>query len=102
MINSKFTPLVYTFLTHIPRGKVVTYGQIAKKIKCPSPRLIGNILHTNTDPIKYPCYKVVNTQGKVSASYAYGGKKAQIKKLQNDGIEVRNGKVDLKIYFWNP
>ena len=51
---------VYDFLLTIPKGKVVTYGQIAeyfgnKKLA----RVIGNILHNNPDEDKYPCYKVV-------------------------------------------
>ncbi|KKP58246.1 MAG: hypothetical protein UR52_C0021G0002 [Candidatus Gottesmanbacteria bacterium GW2011_GWA1_34_13] len=101
-INSRSTPLVYQFLLQIPKGKVVTYGMIAKQIGCKSARLIGNILHQNPNPQKFPCYKVVNAEGKIAINYAYGGKKEQIKRLKKDGIEVKNDKVNLKKYLWTP
>ena len=49
---------VYHYLKQIPKGKVVTYGCIAeylgnKKLA----RVVGNILHTNPNEEKYPCYK---------------------------------------------
>ena len=52
---------VYEFLLTIPKGKVVTYGQIAeylgnKKLA----RVVGNILHNNPNEEKYPCYVDLN------------------------------------------
>ena len=92
---------VYDFLATIPRGKVVTYGQIAIFLGNSNyARTVGNILHENPDGEKYPCYKVVNTQGKLSENYAFGGLAAQKQRLEEEGIPVNNGKVDLKIYKW--
>ena len=55
---------VYEYLRTIPKGKVVTYGQIAEYLGNKKfVRIVGNILHVNPDPIKYPCYKVVNSKG---------------------------------------
>ncbi len=90
---------VYEFLTKIPKGKVVTYGQIAeylgnKKLA----RAIGNILHNNPDEYKYPCYKVVDSKGNLSRSFAFGGIEKQKEKLEKDGIVVTNYKVDLSKY----
>lgn len=92
---------VYDFLATIPRGKVVTYGQIAIFLgNANYARTVGNILHENPDGEKYPCYKVVNTKGKLSENYAFGGLTAQKQRLEEEGIPVNNGKVDLKIYKW--
>lgn len=89
---------IYILVSRIPRGKVTTYGALAKKAGMKSPRLVGKILHHNPDPKKIPCYRVVNWQGRVSKNYAFGGMTAQIRKLQKEGVAVNNGKVDRK-YF---
>jgi len=69
--------LVYEYLTLIPQGKVVTYGQIAGHLGNPKlARTVGNILHGNPDGDRYPCYKVVNAAGKLAEHYAFGGLEA--------------------------
>lgn len=90
---------VYKYLKMIPKGKVVTYGQIAEylgnKKLC---RVVGNILHNNPDPINQPCYKVVNSKGQLSKNFGDGGIEVQKQRLESDGIEVINYKVDLSKY----
>ena len=94
--------VVYEYLATIPKGKVVTYGQIAKFLGNSNlARTVGNILHENPDGDKYPCYKVVNAQGKLAENYAFGGLKFQKMRLEADGIIVNNDKVDLKQYRWD-
>lgn len=57
--------MVLEFLQTIPRGKVVTYGQIAAFLGNPKlARAVGNALHRNPDGEKYPCYKVVDRSSK--------------------------------------
>ncbi|MBP5246628.1 MAG: MGMT family protein [Fibrobacter sp.] len=88
---------VYQFLTRIPCGKVVTYGQIAEALGNKSwARAVGNILHGNPDPARYPCYKVVNASGKLSKHFADGGIEVQRARLESEGIEVVHFAVDLK------
>lgn len=90
---------VYEFLRTIPKGKVVTYGQIAEYLgNRKLARTVGNILHKNPDGDKYPCYKVVNSKGYLSKNYSFGGIKKQKEKLEADGIVVTNYKVDLEKY----
>lgn len=94
---------VYDFLRTIPKGKVVTYGQIAeylgnKKLS----RVVGNILHVNPQPDVYPCYKVVNSKGKLSPNFGFGGLEGQKRRLEADGIPVLDGRVDLRSYGWSP
>ena len=91
---------VYEFLKTIPKGKVVTYGQIAeylgnKKLA----RVVGNILHNNPNEQEYPCYKVVDSKGNLSKHFAFGGIEKQKEKLEKEGIVVNNYKVDKKIYL---
>lgn len=80
---------VYEYLLTIPKGKVVTYKQIAEYLgNAKLSRVVENILHNNSDEHKYPCYKVVNSKGKLSANFAFGGIEKQKEKLEAEGIEV--------------
>jgi O-6-methylguanine DNA methyltransferase len=93
---------VYSFLTTVPRGRVVTYGQIALYLgNIRLSRVVGNILHCNPDGDKYPCYKVVNREGKLTPNYVFGGIEIQKQRLEAEGIEVIDYRVDLKKYGWN-
>ena len=90
---------VYSYLQTIPKGKVVTYGQIATHLGNKGlARVVGNILHTNPRPDLYPCYKVVNSQGKLAANFGCGGIEEQKRRLEKDGIEVVDYQVDLQKY----
>ena len=92
---------VYEFLRTIPKGKVVTYGQIAEYLGNKNlARVVGNILHNNPNENKYPCYKVVDSKGNLSKHFAFGGIEKQKEKLENDGITVTNYKVNLSEYKW--
>ena len=95
---SVFSQSVYEYLRTIPKGKVVTYGQIAKAIGCPhGARAVGNALHANPDPDYYPCFKVVNQEGKLAEHFRLGIEE-QRRRLEKDGIIVNDGKVDLKVF----
>lgn len=92
---------VFEFLMTIPKGKVVTYGQIAEFLgNKKAARAVGNILHSNPDENKYPCYKVVDGNGNLSRNFAFGGIEKQKEKLEAEDIEVNNYKVDLNKYKW--
>ena len=97
--KSAFRTEVYSLLAKLPQGKVVTYGQLAEMLGNRNlARAVGNALHANPDGDSYPCYKVVNAQGCLSQAYAFGGKEAQQRRLEAEGIAVQNGKVDLSLY----
>lgn len=90
---------VYVFLKTIPKGKVVTYGQIAEAAGNPrAARAVGNILHSNPNGEENPCYKVVDSKGRLSEHYAFGGIEKQKERLEKEGIEVKNYRVDLNKY----
>ena len=76
---------VYNMLLTIPKGKVSTYGDLARALGNPAAsRHIGRILGKNPNPIKVPCHRVVMSNGKIGG-YAFGTqKKKQL--LQNEGL----------------
>jgi methylated-DNA-protein-cysteine methyltransferase-like protein len=49
-----------------------------------------------------PCYKVVNSQGRLAANYAFGGAKAQKSLLKNDSVPFLRGRVDIDKCSWEP
>ena len=85
---------VYNLVAKIPKGKVTTYGAIAKIVNV-DPRVIGFALHANKDPKNVPCHRVINSQGKISSGYAFGGKDIQKKMLVKEGIIFNKEAVDL-------
>lgn len=90
---------VYDYLLTIPYGHVATYGQIARRLGNPHlARAIGNILHANPDPVRYPCYKVVNARGRLAPAFGDGGPEVQRERLEREGIRVENGYVNLREY----
>lgn len=100
MANKKVYNKIYELVAQIPCGRVTTYGALSKKAGMKSPRLVGKILHQNPDPATIPCHRVVNWQGRVSKSYAFGGEKAQIQKLRKEKVIIKNEIVDLEKHFW--
>ena len=99
LVSDSPTKRIYEAVKKIPRGQVATYGQIAelagdKKMA----RAVGNALHKNPDPLHIPCYRVVNSKGELAGEFAFGGAGKQAELLMADGIEVVNGRVDLKKY----
>ena len=76
---------VYNMLLTIPKGKVSTYGDLAKALGNPSAsRHVGRILSKNPNPIKVPCHRVVMSNGKIGG-YAFGTEKKK-ELLQNEGV----------------
>lgn len=99
LVTDSPTKRIYEAVKKIPKGHVATYGQIAAMAGNPKmSRAVGNALHKNKDPDHIPCFRVVNAKGELSGAFAFGGEKMQAKLLRKDGIEVRDGKVDLKKY----
>lgn len=85
-------------LKKIPKGKVVTYKEMARVCNT-SPRAIGRIMANNSDPINYPCYKIVASNGELRGYSGHGGLEGKKRLLEKDGIRVMNGKVDKKYFY---
>ena len=96
-----FAQSVYRYLEGVPRGKVVTYGMIARAIGHPrAARQVGNALHRNPTPVVVPCHRVVNREGRLAPAFAFGGMEVQAELLRAEGVEVKDGYVDLGVYLW--
>ncbi len=84
--------LVYKKLLRVPKGKITTYGELAKAVGLKNgQRAIGRIMNKNPFPVIVPCHRVVNSNGKIGG-YAYG-KDVKNKMLTKEGIEIQNGKI---------
>lgn len=91
---------VYQLVRKIPKGKVTTYGAIAKRLHM-SPRTVGTALHLNPDNSNTPCHRVVNRDGRIAPGFAFGGIGAQKKLLEKEGVVFRDEThVYLKDYFY--
>ena len=99
LVAGSTTERIYEAVKKIPKGFVATYGQVAELAGNPKmARTVGNALHKNPDPDNIPCYRVVNSKGELAGAFAFGGAEVQANLLRADGIEVRDGKVDLNRY----
>lgn len=94
---------IYEVVKKIPRGKVATYGQIARLAGNERwSRVVGYALHANPAPDEIPCFRVVNRFGGLAPAFAFGGIDVQASMLRREGIEVRgDNTVDLDKYLWN-
>lgn len=89
---------IYLCVSIIPKGKVSTYGGIAKAIRRPNcSRVVGYALHRNPSPSKIPCHRVVFADGSLSKAFAFGGENKQRELLTKEGVKfLENGKVNMK------
>lgn len=86
---------VYAVVKKIPKGKVMTYGQIAKTVGTRNARRVGQALHANKNADDVPCHRVVFADGKLADGYVFGGPDQQRKRLIIEGVIFMNDKVDL-------
>lgn len=93
---------VYNLVKKVPKGKVVTYGEIARAIgNSRMSRQVGWALHVNPKPGVIPCHRVVNRFGELSSAFAFGGVNRQAELLREEGVEVIDNKVDLNKYGYS-
>ena len=94
---------IYAVVRAIPRGKVATYGQVARLAGNPRwSRVVGYALHVNPDPEGIPCYRVVHRMGRTSKAFAFGGSDVQRALLEADGVQfLPDGRVDLAACQWD-
>lgn len=96
-----FLDRVHAIVRAVPKGRVVTYGQIALLAGRPrAAREVGWIAHAGG--MRIPWQRVVNRQGGLAKGYT-GGPAGQKKALRRDGVRVGpNGRVNLRRYLWWP
>ena len=83
---------VYKKLLQVPKGKVTTYGELAKAVGLKNgQRTIGTIMRNNPFPVIVPCHRVVKSDGRIGG-YVYG-ERVKSRMLANEGINVKDGKI---------
>ncbi len=89
-----FTYNVFKIVKTIPKGKVMSYKEVAKKAGNElAYRAVGNIIHKNPDLKNIPCHRIVKSNYSLSSNYAFGGVNAQKKKLEEEGIQFEKYKI---------
>lgn len=94
---------VYNLVRKIPKGKVATYGQIARILGYPKrAKMVGWALHKNPYFGDVPCHRVVNRNGEITSGFAFGGLDEQRRLLEAEGVVFgEDGRIDLNKYLWN-
>ena len=97
IISDSPSKRIYEAVKRIPKGKVATYGQVAEMAGDKNmARAVGNALHKNPEPGVIPCHRVVNSKGQLAGEFAFGGAWKQGDLLRAEGVEVVDGRVNLK------
>lgn len=85
-----FQRRVYDETRKIPRGSVITYGELARRIGCGSARAVGQALRVNPFAPDVPCHRVVAADGSLTGFYGKRDAAALARKralLESEGVE---------------
>lgn len=78
---------IYEVVKQIPKGKVATYGQVARLAGNPHwSQVVGYALHVNPNPNEIPCHRVVNRFGETATAFVFGGANVQRALLESEGV----------------
>ncbi|MEK2647049.1 MGMT family protein [Bdellovibrio sp. BCCA] len=102
MEQTDFSKKVISFIKKIPKGKVATYGQIAKLAGKPQgSRGVAWILHSCSESHDLPWQRVLNSKGKISFPPSTSSYVKQKRLLVKEGIEFgEQDQIDLKKFQW--
>lgn len=105
MIDNSFYEQVYEIARLIPKGRVTTYGAIAKALgAAKSSRMVGSaMLHAHDPRLKVPAHRVVNRNGLLTGKHHYDTPTQMQELLAADGIRVIDDQVqDFEKVYWDP
>ena len=92
---------VYRFVQRIPRGKVLTYGALARTLRLPGgARTAGRAMSATPSGKGIPWHRVIGERGKILIRGPYA--LLQKKLLESEGVAVPEFRVDLKRHLWKP
>jgi O-6-methylguanine DNA methyltransferase len=101
-MHSPFKEKVYTIARQVPKGKVVTYGQLARLAGSPgAARAVGMCMKTNPDMKTIPCHRVVASNGMLTGYSAGEGIATKKQMLIKEGVSFINNRVDLLSSQWH-
>ena len=91
---------IWRWVKKVPRGKVATYGQIARLAGVEGQaRFVGYALHGLKQTPGVPWHRVINSQGKISLSGLPARRQRRLLEMEKIAFNPA-GKIDLKIYQW--
>jgi methylated-DNA-protein-cysteine methyltransferase related protein len=98
-----FTRAVRDIIRSIPRGKVVSYGQIAALAgDARQARQVAWILHSSSEKNGLPWHRVIGSRGRISLPPGRGGRE-QRRLLLDEGVRFRvGGTIEWRVYGWTP
>ena len=97
----QFRQHVYYWVSQIPKGKVTSYGAIAKLAGFPRhARHVSKALGSAPDRKKLPWQRVIGADGKIAFNPDSDHFATQESLLRKEGVKVVKGKIDLKLYGW--
>lgn len=92
---------VFTVVRAIPRGKVATYSQVARLAGMPNgARAVGYGLKNLPVNTCLPWHRVINARGQIALAADSPSFARQVRRLQEEGIRVSNGKISLAKFQW--
>jgi methylated-DNA-protein-cysteine methyltransferase-like protein len=92
---------VYRLVKKIPRGRVTTYGELAKKLRLPGgARVAGYAMASCPSGAGIPWHRVVGAGGRLLISEPHAS--LQRKMLASEGIDVEGRRIDMKLHAWAP
>jgi len=92
---------VYEFVKQIPRGRVLTYGALARALRLRGgARSAGRAMAASPSGQGIPWHRVLGAGGRILIREPYAG--LQRKLLKSEGVTVVESRVDLKRHLWTP
>lgn len=93
--------LVYEFVKQIPRGRVITYGGLAKALRLRGgARSAGRAMAASPSGKGVPWHRVVGFGGKLLIREPYAS--LQRKLLESEGVQMTERRVNMKLHSWTP
>lgn len=100
--DSDYRSRFFLVIANIPKGKVTTYGHVAKMAGFPRmARSVGRALKQLPKDSRLPWQRVINAQGRISFPVGSAGYQRQRAKLEAEGIEFIGDKISLAQFGWD-
>ena len=92
---------VFRFVKQIPRGRVLTYGALARALRLPGgARSAGRAMAATPSGRGIPWHRVLGERGKILIREPYAS--LQRKLLESEGVTIVESRVDLERHLWTP
>jgi len=92
---------VYRLIKKIPRGRVTTYGELARTLRLPGgARAVGYALAACPNGYGIPWHRVVGARGYLRIGEPHRSLQRQL--LRSEGVDLESGRIDMTLFGWSP